>query len=220
MLLVLQLIFFICIGGIVYAYLIYPLLMGFWTRNHAAPTEFFTNESDWPQVSVIMAAYNEEVVIEEKMKSLLNSDYPKDKLHIFVGSDCSSDQTNPIMEGFANGNHSIHFYPFTKRQGKPGIVNQLAVDAINKFGKGAHHVFLLTDASVILEPFTLKKLVRHFKREKIVLVDSNMLNTGIQSKGISRSEKQYVNAEVQLKNREGLLWGKMVGICVFITQST
>ncbi len=185
--------------------------MGFWTRNLNAPTQFFSDESEWPHVSVIMAAYNEEVVIEEKMKSLIDSDYPKDKLHIFVGSDCSTDRTNDLMSDFAKANASIHFYPFTQRRGKPGIVNELAADAITKFGKGAEHVFLLTDASVILEPFTIKKLVRHFKREKVVLVDSNMLNIGIQSKGISRSEKQYVNAEVRLKNREGLLWGTMVG---------
>lgn len=211
MLLVLQIIFFICISGLVYAYLIYPLLMAFLARNHAAPTDFFKKDTEWPQVSVIMAAYNEEVVIKEKMQSLLNSDYPKNKLHIFVGSDCSKDQTNLIMDAFANENSSIHFYPFTERRGKPGIVNELAADAITKFGKGVDHIFLLTDASVILETFTIKNLVRHFKRSNVVLVDSNMLNTGIQSKGISRSEKQYVNAEVQLKNREGLLWGTMVG---------
>ncbi len=211
MLLVLQIIFFICIAGLVHAYLFYPFLMGFLARNIKAPTEFFESDSEWPSVSVIMAAYNEEVVIEQKMNSLINSDYPKDKLHIFVGSDCSTDQTNVFMSDFADGNPSIHFYPFRERRGKPGIVNELAADAVAKFGKGKNHIFLLTDASVILESFTIKKLVRHFKREKVVLVDSNMLNTGIQSKGISRSEKQYVNAEVRLKNREGLLWGTMVG---------
>jgi len=185
--------------------------MKFWTRNLKPPTEFFTEESEWPTVSVIMAAYNEGVVIEEKMNSLLQSDYPKDKLHVFVGSDCSVDRTNKLMQSFADSNPSIHFYPFAKRRGKPGIVNELATDAIQKFGQGADHIFLLTDASVILEPSTLKKLVRHFKREKVVLVDSNMLNTGIKSKGISKSEKEYVNREVRLKNREGLLWGTMVG---------
>ena len=211
MLLFLQIIFFLSIAGLVHAYLLYPFLMYYWSRGIQPPTDFFTEGPDWPQVSVIMAAYNEEVVIDEKIRSLLASDYPAEKLHIFVGSDCSSDRTNEIMATFAKANKSVHFYPFTERRGKPGIVNELTEIAIGKYGAGKDHIFLLTDASVILETFTLKKLLRHFKRDEVVLVDSNMLNVGIQTKGISRSEKQYVNAEVQLKNREGLLWGSMVG---------
>ena len=185
--------------------------MYWWAGNKKPSSNFYTTDDEWPQVSVLMAAYNEEAIIKEKMQSLLDSDYPMDRLSIWVGSDNSKDRTNEIMDSFAASHQNVHFLPFTERQGKPGIINQLAVKAVNKIGTDHQHIFLLTDASVLLEPFTMKKLIRHFKQDDIALVDSNMLNTGIKSKGISKSEKEYVNREVRLKNREGLLWGTMIG---------
>ena len=47
-----------------------------------------------PTVSVIVAAYNEETVIERRLENLLELDYPADKLEIVVASDASTDRTN------------------------------------------------------------------------------------------------------------------------------
>ncbi|MDZ7344458.1 MAG: glycosyltransferase, partial [candidate division KSB1 bacterium] len=49
-----------------------------------------------PSVSMLIAAYNEEAIIEEKLKNCLAIDYPKDKLEILIGSDGSQDRTNDI----------------------------------------------------------------------------------------------------------------------------
>ncbi len=162
-------------------------------------------------VSVIMAAYNEEAVLEEKMQSLLNLDYPKDRLTIYIGSDCSNDRTNDILAAYAKKEPRLHFFPFTERQGKPGVVNNLTKSSFAKNGKSADHLFLMTDASVMLQKETLKQLVRHFKDPDLALVDSHILGTNLQKPGISQSENSYVSSEVKLKNREGLLWGTMIG---------
>ena len=53
-----------------------------------------------PTVTVIIAAYNEEKHIAQKLTTTLEQDYPKAKLEIIVASDCSTDQTHAIVEQF------------------------------------------------------------------------------------------------------------------------
>ena len=173
--------------------------------------QFYEHPEEWPDVSVIMSLYNEEKVIQEKLERLLALDYPSDKIKMYIGSDCSSDRTNEIVASFAAKEDRIHFFPFKERRGKPGVVNDIADAALAERGNRDDHIFLVTDANVMPEPFTLKKLIRHFKNESITLVDSNMVNIGMKAEGISKSEKQYVSNEVQMKNWEGKIWKKMIG---------
>jgi cellulose synthase/poly-beta-1,6-N-acetylglucosamine synthase-like glycosyltransferase len=187
------------------------LLLRWWTRDYKPDPLHFDLPDEWPTVSVIMAAYNEELVIAEKINSLLALDYPNDHLHFFIGSDCSTDQTNALVTAFATKEARLHFFPFTERQGKPGIVNQLCRFAFAKKEQSPEHILLMTDASVMLEKSTLKKLVRHFKDTKMALVDSHILGTNLQKPGISHSENNYVSAEARLKHMEGQLWGTMIG---------
>ena len=49
-----------------------------------------------PTVAVIVAAYNEEPVIERRIENLLELDYPRDKLEIVVTSDASTDRTEEL----------------------------------------------------------------------------------------------------------------------------
>ncbi|MEL6863299.1 MAG: glycosyltransferase, partial [Bacteroidota bacterium] len=166
---------------------------------------------DWPLVTVLMAVYNEEKVIEEKLRSLLGVDYPKAKYQIYIGSDRSSDQTNAIIERYAAKHTFIHFYPFSQRQGKPGVINSLVEALSKRHSPNANQVYLMTDASVMLEVDCIRQMVRHFKHPEIMMVDSRMVSTGLKTAGISRSESQYVSSELRIKYREGLLWGKMIG---------
>ena len=50
-------------------------------------------EGDLPKVSLLFAAYNEEEVIEDRLRNALAMDYPPEKLEVVVGSDGSSDAT-------------------------------------------------------------------------------------------------------------------------------
>ena len=68
-----------------------------------------------PDVSIITAVYNEENVLEEKMQCLLDLDYPKDKLHVYFGSDKSSDRSNTMLERFAEEHDWVSFVPFDVR---------------------------------------------------------------------------------------------------------
>lgn len=158
-----------------------------------------------------MSLFNEEKVISEKLKSLSQIDYPKDKINILIGSDCSDDSTNEIVSTFAQNDTRFQFFPFEERRGKPSVINDLARFASKKWAVSNDHIFIVTDASVLLDKVVVKKLVRHFKNSKIGLVDAHMVHFGMNEQGISKAEDQYISHEVNLKNGEALLWQKMIG---------
>jgi len=183
--------------------------MKFLARHTKPHAQKYDSEAELPYVSILMAAYNEELVLEDKINSLLAQDYPRNKVRLYIGSDNSSDRTNAILD-----QHSSEYLTpvyFTTRQGKPSIINQLAEQALSNAADGAEHLFLLTDASVMLETDTLFKLAQHFKNPQIGLVDAHMIYTGMKEEGISKSENRYLSSEVQLKQNEAKLWGKMMG---------
>ncbi len=200
---VLQLIFWICLGLSVYSYLLFPSILRLLAGKKNINANTFSAE-EVPVVSVLIAAYNEEKVIGEKIGSVLKSDYPLEKLEILVGSDASTDNTNAILQQLTEANRSLHLFLFEERKGKPEIINQLVKEARGE-------IMVITDANVILESNTLFELVRYFKEERIGLVDSGLISTGIKRGGISRQEKFYTSREVSIKHHESVLWGSMMG---------
>lgn len=207
----LQFVFWASFLLIVHTYLFYPLLLT-WLGRGKSPHQLLLQPGEaWPHVSVLMALYNEEQVVKQKLDSLLTQDYPKDQLTFFLGSDCSTDNTNPIIEDYCQKHAQLHFFPFTNRQGKPGVINFLSREANIQVPQSSEHIYLITDANVILTPQTISKLVRHFKDEKLAIVDAHMVHIGMQEGGISHSENQYISSEVHLKDLEGRIWGYMMG---------
>lgn len=202
-------IFLLSSFAVVYTYVLYPLLLRFLSQGKALQGSTYAPEDeDLPVLAVLMAAHNEELVLEQKMQHLLAAEYPAQKLHIYVGSDCSTDATNDIMQAYAAQYPSrIHFFPFQERQGKPAIINQLA-EAAKAISA---EVLLITDANVMPKPASIYELLKHFKQRDIVLVDSNIQHYDSEAAGIGRNEQGYISQEVQAKYREGLIWGRTLG---------
>lgn len=157
-----------------------------------------------PMVSVLMAVYNEELVIEKKIRSVFASTYPQNKLEVFVGSDKSGDKTNQILENLQKEFPNLFFINFTERQGKKNIINQL-------IDKSKGEILISTDANVLFTENTIVELVKCFVDPSVGLADSNMKHHGLVSNGISIQESAYISREVGIKNLEGQLWGTMMG---------
>jgi cellulose synthase/poly-beta-1,6-N-acetylglucosamine synthase-like glycosyltransferase len=194
-----------------YTYVGYPLLLRVLARGKTLDTLQFGPGDAWPRVSVLMAVHNEARVIRQKMDSLLGQDYPPELLAYYIGSDCSTDETNAIVAGYAATDPRIQFRAFTQRQGKPGIINQLAALAAARYPAGQDHIFIITDASVMLQPEVVSRLAAHFKTPDMAIVDALIVHTGMQSQGISRSEDAYISGEGRIKYREGVVWKRMIG---------
>lgn len=197
--------FCISIFLIFHSYVLYPILlwilMGITKRARLleySPTE------ELPMVSVLVAAYNEELVISNKIESIFSSTYPQSRLEVIVGSDGSSDQTNSIVNSLIRNHINLKLVEFTDRQGKVNVINRL-VDV----SQGS--IIISTDANVYFDNDTIFKLVKHMKDPSVGLVDSRMVNTGLKRTGISIQESIYITYEVMVKYREGMLWGNMIG---------
>lgn len=210
---ILQMILWLSISLLVYSYVIFPLILNLLSRHKKKNPIVFQKEETLPHVSILMSLFNEEQVIIDKLNTLIQQNYPPEQLDVYIGSDHSSDQTNMLVESFISKHHlsNFHFFPYTDRQGKPGVINQLVERAKNQHGTGKEHILIITDASVLLDSNTVFQLIKHFKNDQIGLVDSHMQHIGLQKEGISQSEDQYISGEVHIKHMESILNGKMMG---------
>lgn len=201
MIIILQILFWISVFLVFHTYVLYPLIIRILANNKRSN---YTDAKHFPSVTIIMSLYNEESVIADKLDSIFSSDYPMDKVSIIIGSDNSDDKTNEIVSDYASKHKNIDFTPFSQRQGKSNVINSM-IDKSNS------EILILSDANVFFDKNTISELVLPFADEKIGLVDTNMKNTGLKKEGISIQEKSYISREVFIKNREGLLWGTMMG---------
>ena len=196
-------IFWFCVWAIAHSYLIYPLILRliiFLKKNREY--ESYSHNDEMPSVSILMAAYNEEKVIEQKIRSIFKTTYPVEKIELWIGSDNSTDNTNDIIINLTKEFTNIRFLDFESRQGKVAIINQLSE-------KVSSRLLVITDANVMFEKDTLFE--RFFKDERVGLVDTHMKNYGLKKDGISVQEKSYISREVYVKHLESSAFGTMIG---------
>lgn len=196
-----------------HSYVFYPFLLKILAKSKSNNEIIHTKIEEMPDIIILMAAYNEQKVIEEKLKSIVESNFPASKIKVFIGSDASTDNTDSIVEKFAKKYGNIELVRFSGRSGKCKIINDLYKKLHEKYDISylENTILILTDANVFFHNDMITQLSKHFKNEKIGVVGANFFNTGLKDKGISHQEKMYINRENELKYNEGKLWGKMIG---------
>lgn len=142
-------------GLLVYTYVGYPALL--WLLSQILPHRppVSREPSRWPDVSILISAYNEEQVIADRMSNLLALDYPVGRLEILVGSDGSSDRTCEIVAAFHDPR--IRLFDFRDRRGKASILNDLVPAARGE-------IAVLTDANTYFYPDAVRELVSALER--------------------------------------------------------
>jgi poly-beta-1,6-N-acetyl-D-glucosamine synthase len=105
-----------------------------------------------PEVTILVAAYNEEEFIEDKIKNTLTLDYPQDKLSVIFVTDGSTDSTPHIIKKF----HAVKLFHEPQRKGKIHAVNR-----VMKFVKTP--IVIFSDANTILNAEAVKNIVRHYQ---------------------------------------------------------
>ena len=107
-------------------------------------------------MSVIVAAWNEEAVIERRLENLLALDYPAEKLELVVASDASTDRTDELVERFAARGVRLVQCP---RGGKVAAQNH----AVPQTGG---EILAFSDANATWAPDALRKLVAQLRRSR------------------------------------------------------
>lgn len=200
-----EIIFWVCVWAMFHSYVGYPLFL-YLVILIKGKKKFlaYQNCDQLPQISILMAAFNEQEVIEKKIRSIFLTTYPPEKIELLVGSDNSTDATNLILEKLSVEFPQMKTTLFNQRQGKINIINQMSDKATGK-------IFIITDANVMLEENTLFEAVKFFADEEIGLIDTHMKNYGMKRDGISFQEKTYISREVYVKQLESNAFGTMIG---------
>ena len=189
---------------ILHTYVFYPLFMILIYRNSNHNQLMFYSDHELPAIAILIAAHNEEKVIEKKILSVFNTNYPSSKLKVFIGSDASTDRTDHIISNLTNTYSNIEFIKFKGRVGKISIINHLQ-------SLCDEYVLILSDANVIFKQNTIFELVKYFKDSNVGLVSANIIKESSNNDGISYQEKKYLNFENKIKASESYAFNFIMG---------
>ena len=115
-------------------------------------------DSDLPEVTLFITAFNEEDVVDEKMENSLALDYPADKLRIVWVTDGSDDGTNDRLQTRWNGKATVYFQP--KRQGKTAAMTR-GMTLVRT------PLVVFTDANTMVNSEAIREIVLAFQNPKV-----------------------------------------------------
>lgn len=169
--------FFFFLFVIGYVYVGYPIIIFFISKLFGRHIDKENNF--FPTVSLIIAAYNEEKVIDEKIKNSLALNYPKEKIEIIVFSDGSTDKTDAIVQSYRD--YGIELFRIEGRKGKTYCQNEAVK-------KSSGEIIVFSDANSMYDEDALSELSANFFDPTV---------------GVVCGELRYIK---QKKSHEGLYW--------------
>jgi cellulose synthase/poly-beta-1,6-N-acetylglucosamine synthase-like glycosyltransferase len=159
-----ELILWLCLGLVLYTYVGYAVVLASWTGLREAwegvrfvmggPDRRVRRRDDrWPSLTVVIAAYDEETCIRQRIENCLALEYPPDRLDVLVGCDGCTDGTAALARSVNDPRVTV--VELTPRAGKATVLSRLVPRA-----KG--DVVVLTDANTAFDAAAAKALARHF----------------------------------------------------------
>lgn len=144
--------FFLSLFLVFHSYMGYAILAFVVTKLRLKKTPFHPLVTNQRSVTLIIAAYNEELTIESKILNSLALDYPADKLTIFIVSDGSTDKTTDIVKKYPQ---IIHYHDDI-RDGKVAAVNRV-MQFVNS------EITVFSDANTFLNIDSIKNIALHYE---------------------------------------------------------
>jgi cellulose synthase/poly-beta-1,6-N-acetylglucosamine synthase-like glycosyltransferase len=138
--------FWTSLAALVWTHVAYPAVMALLAR--LAPRRVRRADVQ-PSVAVIVAAHDEEAVIERRIANLRELDYPPEKLELVVTSDASTDRTEELAA--AAGARVVR----NPRGGKVAAQDRAVRET-------SAEIVAFSDANATWAPHALRKLVRNF----------------------------------------------------------
>jgi poly-beta-1,6-N-acetyl-D-glucosamine synthase len=187
---------FACLALFLYAYVGFPLMVSIVARFR--PKEWHIDETYRPTVSIILPAFNEELVLVRCLKSLVNLNYPMENIELLCGSDGSTDATNRILSEFAERYPVVRPFLFSNQRGKMLVLNDLVAQAQNE-------ILLFVDADITLTPNSLLSFTKHFADASIGAVAGRYVLLSPRRDGLFKSESAFLSFESNLRRNEALV---------------
>jgi poly-beta-1,6-N-acetyl-D-glucosamine synthase len=184
---------------VLYAYIGYGLIL--FVLRKLFPSKELTKVKELPAVTLLVAAFNEEDWIEEKIRNGFELEYPQDKLHFLLVTDGSNDATTqkardyPVPEG-------AHFQVLNEpeRRGKLAAVERVMPLVETP-------IVVFTDANTTLNTQAMLNLVKHYADPKTgAVAGEKRINTASKDEASSAGEGIYWKYESLLKRWDGELY--------------
>ena len=194
----LQYLFWISIIIVFYTYIGYGILLYILVKikEKLHPEQPLTLPEPLPDVTLLIAAYNEEKIIKAKMDNCATLDYPKDKLHVIWVTDGSTDSTNMLLATYPNV--TVLFSP--ERRGKTAALNRAM-----PFIKTSYTIF--TDANTMLNVGSIKEIMTCFTNPKTGCVaGEKRIENKDKDNAVSGGEGFYWRYESKLKAWDSKLY--------------
>ena len=183
------LLFWGSLGGILYAYFGYPILIFLLAKIIRRPGTYPAYQ---PSVTLLIAAYNEEAVIEDKIKNSLSINYPKGLLQILVVTDGSGDKTPEIAKRYIP--YGIEILHEPERRGKMAAINRALPQARGE-------IVVFSDANNYYQSDTIIILTQPFADPEVgAATGAKVIGQGDGSLGAS--EGLYWKYESFIKKQE------------------
>jgi cellulose synthase/poly-beta-1,6-N-acetylglucosamine synthase-like glycosyltransferase len=199
---VLQTIAVLCIAAVVYSYVLYPFVLAFvaaiaQTLRDAAYVfrkreRRVRSDTELPAVAVVIAAFNEERHIQQRIDNLLA---PPELLRAYIGSDGSRDATGAILSACTDAR--IIASVFEHNRGKANVLNDLV-------GRVKEPIVVFSDANTFFDRSALRKLVAHFSDPRVGGVSGELRLLGA---GGDNQDSLYWRLEQFLKFFEARIGG-------------
>ncbi|KAA2242456.1 glycosyltransferase family 2 protein [Chitinophaga agrisoli] len=148
-----------------------------------------------PDVTLVIAAYNEETVIAEKISNTLALDYPAEKLRLLFITDGSTDNTPAIIRQHP----SIQLLHSTARSGKTAALNRAMEHVQTPY-------VIFCDANTLLNKEAVRNIVQHYADDTTGGVAGEKKVISDEAGGAAATEGIYWKYESMLKRLDAELY--------------
>ncbi|WP_288276178.1 glycosyltransferase family 2 protein [uncultured Prevotella sp.] len=205
MVITLKIIFWLCLALVVYTYVGYGAVLYIILK---VKNIFFRRETTpilpldpqlLPDVTLMICAYNEADVIEEKMQNIRALNYPQDKLCVMWVTDGSNDNSNELLQAYPE----IKLVYSPERKGKAAAMQHGLQE-----NKAEYVIF--TDANTMLNADAIREIVRQFMKKNVSCV-SGEKRVAARHAGQATAEGEgvYWKYESMLKRWDSELYSAM-----------
>ena len=166
-------------------------------------------DSQLPAVTFVVAAYNEQDFIVEKLRNTLALDYPQEKLNVFFVTDGSDDKTPSLIEQFfntlnpnANSNEDSRYRLFHQPERRGKIA---AVERVIPFVSTS--IIIFSDANTLVNKMAIRKMVAYYQDPKVgAVAGEKRINMEQVDDASSSGEGFYWKYESTLKKLDAALY--------------
>ncbi len=187
-----EIFFWIAFSFIAYTYIGYPIILGIVVfikrRLRYRPNIYYQNE-ELPEITLVVACFNEGDILQKKIENTLLLDYPIDKRKLYFVTDGSTDNSKEVIQQYPQ----ITLFHEDGRKGKNAAVNR-----VMPFVKSPLVIFC--DANTFLNKQALQRIARHYKNENVgAVAGEKRVSNADSDSAASSGEGAYWKYESQLK---------------------